>query len=57
MEGSVDEELTKSDEEFDDLAMRDVQENGYWSDDEKDTDDVDKRTAENKPTETFPFNQ
>ncbi|EHA8588234.1 hypothetical protein COCNU_scaffold004486G000020 [Cocos nucifera] len=52
MEGSVDEELTKSDEEFDDLAIRHVQENGYWSDDEKEPDDVHKPTAENKPTET-----
>ncbi|XP_052177138.1 P-loop NTPase domain-containing protein LPA1 homolog 1-like isoform X2 [Diospyros lotus] len=33
MEGSVDEESTKSDEEYDDLAMQDIQENGYWSDD------------------------
>ncbi|XP_059659444.1 P-loop NTPase domain-containing protein LPA1 homolog 2-like [Cornus florida] len=32
MEGSVDEESTKSDEEYDDLAMQDVRENGYWSD-------------------------
>lgn len=34
--GSVDEESTKSDEEYDDLAMQelDVEENGYWSDDE-----------------------
>ncbi|PNY03758.1 2-phosphoglycerate kinase [Trifolium pratense] len=31
--GSVDEESTKSDEEYDDLAMQDVPENGYWSDD------------------------
>ncbi|XP_068640578.1 P-loop NTPase domain-containing protein LPA1 homolog 2-like [Aristolochia californica] len=38
MEGSVDEESTKSDEEYDDLAMRDGQENGYWSDnDEEDS--------------------
>ncbi|KAL7617130.1 P-loop NTPase domain-containing protein LPA1 homolog 1 [Lactuca sativa] len=29
MEGSVDEESTKSDEEYDDLAMQDIQENGY----------------------------
>ncbi|MCL7025216.1 hypothetical protein MKW94_025656 [Papaver nudicaule] len=36
IEGSVDEESTKSDEEYDDLAMRDGQENGYWSDDERD---------------------
>ncbi|RWR83484.1 P-loop NTPase domain-containing protein LPA1 1 [Cinnamomum micranthum f. kanehirae] len=34
MEGSVDEQSTKSDEEYDDLAMRDGQEDGYWSDDE-----------------------
>ncbi|GLT60758.1 hypothetical protein SLA2020_335110 [Shorea laevis] len=33
--GSVDEESTKSDEEYDDLAMQDVQDNGYWSDDEE----------------------
>ncbi|KAL8263004.1 hypothetical protein R6Q59_024353 [Mikania micrantha] len=32
MEGSVDEESTKSDEEYDDLAMQDVQENGYFTD-------------------------
>lgn len=35
MEGSVDEESTKSDEEYDDLAMRDGLETGYWSDDEE----------------------
>ncbi|KAA8544100.1 hypothetical protein F0562_022112 [Nyssa sinensis] len=35
MEGSVDEESTKSDDEYDDLAMQDVQENGYWSDDDE----------------------
>ncbi|KAB2614631.1 hypothetical protein D8674_021219 [Pyrus ussuriensis x Pyrus communis] len=28
--GSVDEESTKTDDEYDDLAMQDVQENGYW---------------------------
>lgn len=33
--GSVDEHSSKSDEEYDDLAMRDVTENGYWSDDEQ----------------------
>ncbi|CAL0329066.1 unnamed protein product [Lupinus luteus] len=32
--GSVDEESTKSDEEYDDLAMQDVQENGYCSEEE-----------------------
>ncbi|WJX50187.1 hypothetical protein P8452_36528 [Trifolium repens] len=32
--GSVDEESTKSDEEYDDLAMQDGMENGYWSDDD-----------------------
>ncbi|KAL4576976.1 hypothetical protein LXL04_013077 [Taraxacum kok-saghyz] len=36
MEGSVDEESTKSDEEYDDLAMLDIQENGYFTDDEHD---------------------
>ncbi|RVW17563.1 P-loop NTPase domain-containing protein LPA1-like 1 [Vitis vinifera] len=34
-EGSVDEESTKSDEEYDDLAMQDMQENGDWLDDVK----------------------
>ncbi|XP_004487082.1 P-loop NTPase domain-containing protein LPA1 homolog 1-like isoform X2 [Cicer arietinum] len=33
--GSVDEESTKSDEEYDDLAMQDAPENGYWSDDDE----------------------
>ncbi|KAG8060774.1 hypothetical protein GUJ93_ZPchr0002g25374 [Zizania palustris] len=33
--GSVDEHSTKSDEEYDDLAMQDVMENGYCSDDEQ----------------------
>lgn len=33
--GSVDEESTKSDEEYDDLAMQDMLENGYWSDDDE----------------------
>ena len=36
--GSVDEGSSKSDEEYDDLAMQDVQENGYWSDDDEDPD-------------------
>ncbi|KAG6681962.1 hypothetical protein I3842_13G115800 [Carya illinoinensis] len=33
--GSVDEESTKSDEEYDDLAMQDILENGYCSDDDE----------------------
>ncbi|KAK4747374.1 hypothetical protein SAY87_026411 [Trapa incisa] len=33
--GSVDEESTKTDEEYDDLAMLDMQKNGYWSDDDE----------------------
>ncbi|GAV62630.1 AAA_17 domain-containing protein [Cephalotus follicularis] len=37
--GSVDEESTKSDEEYDDLAMQDVQDNGYWSDDDEESKD------------------
>ncbi|KAI8573599.1 hypothetical protein RHMOL_Rhmol01G0289700 [Rhododendron molle] len=40
MEGSVDEESTKSDEEYDDLAMQDIQGNGYWSDDDEFKDKV-----------------
>ncbi|XP_077221679.1 P-loop NTPase domain-containing protein LPA1 homolog 1-like isoform X2 [Tasmannia lanceolata] len=40
MEGSVDEESTKSDEEYEDLAMRDDQENGYFSDDEDDSREI-----------------
>ncbi|CAI9105012.1 OLC1v1003839C1 [Oldenlandia corymbosa var. corymbosa] len=35
MEGSVDEGSTKSDEEYDDLAMQDIPENGYLPDDEE----------------------
>ncbi|XP_042511380.1 P-loop NTPase domain-containing protein LPA1 homolog 2-like [Macadamia integrifolia] len=37
MEGSVDEESTKSDEEYDDLAMQDEQETGYWSDNDEES--------------------
>lgn len=40
MEGSVDEESTKSDEEYDDLAMQDIPDNGYLSDDEEFKDKV-----------------
>ncbi|KAH7690419.1 P-loop containing nucleoside triphosphate hydrolase protein [Dioscorea alata] len=46
MAGSVDEESTKSDEEYEDLAMRDSFENGYSSDDEEE-----KNSNENKPAE------
>ncbi|CAA2990041.1 Hypothetical predicted protein, partial [Olea europaea subsp. europaea] len=35
LEGSVDEESTKSDEEYDDLAMQDGAESGYRSDDDE----------------------
>ncbi|KAB1226497.1 hypothetical protein CJ030_MR1G014079 [Morella rubra] len=37
--GSVDEESTKSDEEYDDLAMEDIQDNGYSSDDDEEAKD------------------
>ncbi|CAN0916441.1 P-loop NTPase domain-containing protein LPA1 homolog 1 [Linum grandiflorum] len=37
--GSVDEESTKSDEEYDDLAMEDMQDNGYRTDDEEESED------------------
>lgn len=40
MDGSVDEESTKSDEEYDDLAMRDVQECGYFSSEDDNDDKV-----------------
>lgn len=33
LEGSVDEDCNRSDEEYDDLAMRDSMENGYLTDD------------------------
>nr|GLL43118.1 P-loop NTPase domain-containing protein LPA1 homolog 1 [Ipomoea trifida] len=36
-EGSVDEESTKSDEEYDDLAMQDTQQSGYCSDDDEES--------------------
>lgn len=36
----MDEESTKSDEEYDDLAMQDIQENGYCSDDDEFKDKV-----------------
>ncbi|WOK94905.1 P-loop NTPase domain-containing protein LPA1-like isoform X2 [Canna indica] len=55
VEGSVDEDSSKSDDEYDDLAMRDGLENGYWSEDEKkiveddaSTDDGDATASENK---------
>ncbi|KAJ8470501.1 hypothetical protein OPV22_024844 [Ensete ventricosum] len=35
VEGSVDEDSTKSDEEYEDLAMRDDLGNGYWSNDDE----------------------
>lgn len=35
-DGSVDEEFTKSDEEYDDLAMQDIPESGYTCDDDDD---------------------
>ncbi|GLU11852.1 hypothetical protein SLE2022_285720 [Rubroshorea leprosula] len=38
--GSVDEESTKSDEEYDDLVMQDVEEDGYWTDNEEAGDKV-----------------
>lgn len=37
--GSVDEESTKSDEEYDDLAMLDDEENGYWTEDDEEARD------------------
>lgn len=51
MEGSVDEDSTKSDEEYEDLAMRDGQENGYWSDDEEELPKEKKQAFEKGYTE------
>lgn len=42
LEGSVDEESTKSDEEYDDLAMEDGQDNGYLS-------EYEEPSSSNKP--------
>ncbi|CAL9194869.1 unnamed protein product [Musa hybrid cultivar] len=49
LEGSVDEGSTKSDEEFEDLAMQDSQENGYWTDNDEPT-NIKKLTSEKKLT-------
>ncbi|XP_057473014.1 P-loop NTPase domain-containing protein LPA1 homolog 2 isoform X1 [Actinidia eriantha] len=54
MEGSVDEESTKSDEEYDDLAMQDIQENGCWSDDDEFEDKVVPISGE-EPTSNVPY--
>ncbi|KAJ4802598.1 hypothetical protein LUZ62_015164 [Rhynchospora pubera] len=42
MEGSVDEYSTKSDEEYEDLALRDHNDNGYWTDEDMDPTNTDK---------------
>jgi hypothetical protein len=36
MEGSVDEHSTKSDDEYEDLALRDHNDTGYWTDEDMD---------------------
>lgn len=46
MEGSVDEESTKSEEEFEDLAMRDNLDNYYYSDDSNGPANVKRPTPE-----------
>ncbi|KAL3828481.1 hypothetical protein ACJIZ3_017283 [Penstemon smallii] len=40
LEGSVDEESTKSDEEYDDLAMEDISQNGYITDNEEENNEL-----------------
>ncbi|XP_047319567.1 P-loop NTPase domain-containing protein LPA1 homolog 2-like [Impatiens glandulifera] len=45
IEGSVDEESTKSDEEYDDLAMEDFQDRGYWADDNYIMGDVEEEST------------
>ncbi|GMN24951.1 hypothetical protein TIFTF001_000737 [Ficus carica] len=49
--GSVDEESTKSDEEYDDLAMQDMMDNGYWSEDDEEA--KDKMAAPVSGDQTF----
>lgn len=53
MEGSVDEDSTKSDEEYDDLAILDGEGNRYWSDEEEPSNER-KVTA---PTEDTKYQQ
>ena len=50
----MDEESTKSDEEYDDLAMQDIQENGCWSDDDEFKDKVVPISGE-EPTSNVPY--
>lgn len=50
--GSVDEESTKSDEEYDDLAMQDGVENGYWSGDEEEAKDTVALVSEGQSSRT-----
>ncbi|XP_059626829.1 P-loop NTPase domain-containing protein LPA1 homolog 2-like isoform X2 [Cornus florida] len=54
MEGSVDEESTKSDEEYDDLAMQDEQENGYQLDNDEKLKDKVVPISEDQPTPELP---
>lgn len=50
IEGSVDEDSTKSDEEYEDLAMRDDLENVYWSDDDESA-NAKKAADDKRPTD------
>ncbi|URE16584.1 2-phosphoglycerate kinase-related [Musa troglodytarum] len=50
IEGSVDEDSTKSDEEYEDLAMRDDLENVYWSDDDESA-NAKKAAGDKRPTD------
>ncbi|XAR59718.1 hypothetical protein NMG60_11015662 [Bertholletia excelsa] len=56
MEGSVDEESTKSDEEYDDLAMMDIQDNSYCldKDDDEFSDKVMPVSEERQPNYMIP---
>ncbi|KAJ0970313.1 hypothetical protein J5N97_023190 [Dioscorea zingiberensis] len=51
IEGSVDEESIKSDEEYEGLAMRDDLDNGYFCDNDKEPNNEKKLTWDNKSTE------
>ncbi|KAG8371298.1 hypothetical protein BUALT_Bualt13G0073200 [Buddleja alternifolia] len=54
LEGSVDEESTKSDEEYDDLAMQDIPDHGYMSDDDE---ELENKTESNGVVSAVPRDQ
>lgn len=51
--GSVDEESTKSDEEYDDLAMQDMQDNGYRSENDEEMREKPASKPEARPDDKY----